>query len=92
MVLSDTRKIPCYALIFVSADHELYAVSPHRQESTAPIYEEDIAAIRMLSHTKRFVVPVQLSLRDKFTLVVTPEKGAGNHVLKPQQSLVGFDA
>ena len=53
------KKLPCYAIISASADHELYALFLHRQEPTALFYE-DMAAIRMLSNTKRFIVPVNL--------------------------------
>ena len=69
VVTFDTDKLPCYAIISVSADHELCAPFLHRQEPTALFYEKDMAAIRMLSNTKRFIVPVQFSPRDEFTLV-----------------------
>ncbi|KAJ5497925.1 hypothetical protein N7453_006976 [Penicillium expansum] len=88
----DTSKLPYYALISVIADHKLCApVYPHRQEPTALLHEEEIAAIWMFSHTKGFPVPVQLGPRDEFTPVIMPDKGARNHVLKPQQHPVRFD-
>ncbi|KAJ5696797.1 hypothetical protein N7455_000303 [Penicillium solitum] len=46
------------------------------------MFHKDIAAI----------FPVEYSPCDEFTFVIMPDEGARNHILKPQQHLVGFDA
>lgn len=86
----DTNNLPYSALVSISAGH--YApVQLHRQEPPS-LFHEDIAAVWMFSHTKRFIVTVRTGLGDELTLVITADKSARNHVLNPQQRVLGFDA